>query len=571
MDDIRIIISSSSKEFNSLNDVFDSDRVHNGDTITFLTDVTLASPVTINAKKCTIDLNGHYLFVPISGAVVVKGASNVTFINGYVQTMSADTIEDVFIVQGSKTYLTLGDKLEVSTRGTAAHARKRGNLIINGANVTVNGDQPSIYVDDAYSSMTVNKGTVASYSKNAIVVRNGASVEINGGNVHTDCSGLTPEASHAAILVNGQDSKLTINDGVVVSAKSAAIDVEDAATVEINGGDVHTTSSDYTAIEMQEGYSFLRVAGGKVYSTKTSTILSNMMDYGDIQTIIMTGGDMGAQGNIIHVAGGGDHGIVFSGGRVKGFLDPKYLAPGYVVSDLEDSDGYHQIKLKTWSDPVEKPEPAAFPNAVLDPDPDMNPFNRVVDPDNIDPPVNPFPTYQTEPILIPEEPAEVIPDIDTTEIPDIDTSCPCPCPDEDDHPDVVPPTPCPPPMPYPPEPVDPFAPPCPPYDHTIPMPIPDGVYPDIDDLPGGDSKPPKPPKPHVINNSVVIKNKIYLYKTYSLSRKYIITEWRGSLTYFMTPYISPTGEEFWMVKFRIPGSGKVQTGYALSEDIKKNL
>lgn len=66
-------------------------------------------------------------------------------------------------------------------------------------------------------------------------------------------------------------------------------------------------------------------------------------------------------------------------------------------------------------------------------------------------------------------------------------------------------------------------------------------------------------------SSVNIKKKIQLYRTPSRSKA--IATWRGALTIVEIGHTSPSGEDFGLVKFRIPGSGVVSTGYALVEDL----
>lgn len=535
MDEARIKLSSSEKEFSTLNEIFDSDRVHNGDIITLLTDVTIGKTVTIgNAKRCVIDLNGHFIFIPITAGILVKGAADVKFINGKIQTLSSEQIEDSVIVQGSKTVVTLGENLEVNAFGTAVHVRKRGRLIVEDAIIKSTGTQPTIYVDDAYSILDVNRGSIASYEKSAITVRTEGTVNIHGGEIYTESNGLVPENTYPAVLINGKDSSLKLNDGKVYSVKTPAARIEAAGYLEINGGEMYTVSKNYPAVEMQNGYSSFKMSGGHLYATQTSTILSNMMDYGDLQNIQVTGGRVGAYKNIIHIAGSGDHGILFSGGAVKGELPQSYIAPGYVVSDIKDEEGYAPIILKTWTSATDVSP--IFPGAGFDPDVPDDPFNKVPDSDMFNP--NPF---------------DQIGYVNTL-------------PDNHDSMENVKPLP-----PVKPDPNDPFAPPGLPDDYIIPVPVPDDFKPDEPDHKPDDGSDDSGDdsgndnKKKYINTSVNIRRKIHIYR--NPSRKNVITEWRGALTIVEIGYFSPDGEEYALVKFRIPGSGKVSIGYSLVEDI----
>ena len=138
MSDVRIKISSLEKEFDSLNSVFKSGKVKSGDTVYILTDVEIETPVVID-KSCSIDLGGHFIFVPMSGGLTVKGGASVSFENGSIQTLSDAQLDaqisDAIISQGSRTVVTLKDTLHVETSGTAIHARKRGKFVVDGATI----------------------------------------------------------------------------------------------------------------------------------------------------------------------------------------------------------------------------------------------------------------------------------------------------------------------------------------------------------------------------------------------------------------------------------------------------
>lgn len=526
MDEVIITISSSTKEFHSLNEVFDSDRLHTGDTITLHTDVTIGEQVVIT-KKCIIDLGGHFIFIPIPGGILVKNGVQVNILDGKIQTLSSEQIEDAIIVQGSKTKVILENTLEVATRGTAIHVRKRGNLVVDGARVSSTGSQPTIFVDDYDSSFTMNDGVVASYEKSAVVVRSGGFANVLGGDIYTEANGLVPETTYPAIVVNGKDSKFILDGGNVFSEVTHAATVQASGSLEVKSGQVYSFSDNYPVVEVKNGYTSFKLSGGSVYSTKRSAILSSDIEYGDVQTIQMTEGKMGAVGDILHIAGPGDHDILFSGGKVKGELPQKFIATGYVVSDIKDEEGYAPIILKTWTNP-EDVEPI-FPGAGADPDVvppvvEDNPFEQISDPD-----INTDNVAFPNPYAVPVHTESKLP----------------PIPDVPYIPEEM----------YPPKHVprpEPHIPPIPPV-YTVPC----------------DYDPPKPPMPdhkHIIyNSSVNIRKKIYIYNT--PSRKHIITEWKGALMIFTGGYFSAAGEEFALVKFRVPGSGKTAIGYASVYDL----
>ena len=517
MDEVRIQVSSSTREFNNIEDLFDTEKVDSNEvktnsTITFLTDVTLGRPISI-AKKCTIDLNGHFLFIPMDAGITVKNGVVVTFINGKIQSLSEGIVEDSLIVQGSKTTLVLGEKLEVSTHGTAVHARRRGNLVIDGARISSTGSQPTIYVDDAYSTCIMSSGFVASYEKSAIVVRDEGSLTIHEGEVHTESNGLIPENTYAAIVIDGLNSNFTLHGGKVFSARTPALKIQHSASVEVYNGEIYSKSENYPAVMVENNGSSFVMNDGFVYSTQTHAFVSNLMDYGDVHTIQMTTGTLSAVGDIFLVGGPGDHGILLSGGRVKGNVPQAYLPAGYVVSDLPDEDGYYPIILKTWTSSEDAS--VIFPNSDEDPDV-SNPFDIVYDPDE----------YSREP-LFPNDVIDNCPPrpVYTVDSEDADASC------------------------LPPE-----------FPDFIPVPVPPRPFPPR----------PCPPKPDttIYNCSLNIKIPMYIYRTPSKNK--VITEWKGALRVICGEYYSPDGEEFAMVKFRIPGSGDTVSGYALVSDLKSH-
>ncbi len=509
-DTVKITISSSDEEFQSLNDVFTSGSLRAGDTIILYSDVTVGDPITIT-KRCTIDLNSHYIFVVVPAGIIVKDRAAVTFINGKIQTASTEQIEDAIISQGSNTSVTLGEGLEVIGRGTAIHARKRGSLIIDGATISSTGSQPTIYVDDSTSSLTIHSGIISSVLTSAIAVRDGATALIESGTISTEADDKIPEFAHPAIAVSGLDSKITMSGGTIYSANTSSVSISAASTLEVTGGTIHNESYDYPVIEVAEGYSSFLMSGGHVYATRTAAILSNKMNYGDVQTIHVSGGKVGAKGSVVLIAGPGDHGIEFSGGAVKGDLPQKYISIGHGLSGEPDADGYYEIIVKT-------------PSTDDDTGSGDNPFFPISEPEIIDEdgfsPENPNLMFTSD--MLPDP---IVPDIPC--IPEIETP-----------------------------------------------PVPEG--PCLPDVPVGPSDPEKPDKPEIPDKppiilpevssySVYIKNRIYIYNTPSRTHK--ITEWRGALTVFDEVFFSADNEEFVSVKFRIPGSGRLTSGYVLLHDI----
>lgn len=555
MSKIRIKISSSEDEYSSLHEVFKSTGVKNS-TIYILTDVTLEEPVVID-KSCDIDLGGHYIFVPMTAGITVKGAASVKFYNGYIQTLSSEPVEDSLISQGSKTTITLCDSLQIDTSGTAVHARKRGKVIIDGASIKSIGSQPAVVVDDSLSTAVMQNGSVASYSSTAIAIHCGGSVVIEDGEVFTTSNGLIPENTYPAIIANGQDSSLTVNNGSIFSDKTVAISAQNGASVEINGGHIYTKNDNWPAVELQDGLTSYLQTGGHVESTRSYAFVANETEVGSVQKLAVTGGKVGAYKDVVLTADHGDHGIVFSGGYVKGTLQPQYLAPGHVVSDIKDENGYAEIIVRTWHqsevdepdvlgvDPSgEKPDiDLVFPDETSDTSIDMNPYGHLPKlAPNI---VRTLPFAQEIPDNLPQDPSMVQY------------------------------------VPFPPEPVksdgtNPYVAPSNTILHTTDSPninfdehlptsveVPEFDYPHqvIDSSDTQDTA--------VKDCSINVKNTIHIYR--DIMKKKIITEWRGALRILEGKYTNPQGDEFAAVRFKMSGSGQYVSGYVLVQDIAMYL
>ena len=182
MEETRIIISADPEvSYSTLNEVFESGNVHAGDTITCLSNVVVDSVVTIG-KRCTLDLNGHSLFVSVPSAIIIKNGVTVDIINGNISSFYEQGVEDLIIVQGSKTSLILRETVNVKNCGTAIHAKKRGGVVIDGATIQVSNVEPAVIVEDPSSTVVMNSGVLSSLG-DAVSVINEGSFVVNGGQV----------------------------------------------------------------------------------------------------------------------------------------------------------------------------------------------------------------------------------------------------------------------------------------------------------------------------------------------------------------------------------------------------
>lgn len=484
MSKTRIKISSLEQEFDSLNSVFKSGKLKLGDTISLLTDVVVDSPVIID-KTCTLDLGGNILFVTVSNGITVKGGATVGIDNGDIQTLCDSAINDIIVSQGSKTEVMLRNNLYVNTNGTAIHARKRGNFIIEGASIQAIGDSSTVCIDGDASTVVVNSGFIKSFLNSAISVRNGGLAIINGGTIQSDASAEIPKDVHPAIIINGDQSKVIVNDGSIFADNSIAIQEQAGSTLEVNSGTIYNKSNTWPAIELNERNTAFKMIDGHVYSTQSYAFLANKTEVGYVQSIEVTGGRVGSGGKVVLTAGKGDHGVIFSGGSVKGDIEKSYLAEGYVVSDIKDDEGYAKIIRKTWEgDSDDSP-------VVFDDSPKMDDLqDLLVEGSNI--------------AVVPNIPEPIATSLDT---------------------------------------------------------LPESVELDLPNVEVTN---------HLhIDSSVNIKHKIYIYRT--PSKKSMHIEWIGALTVLNDRRINSDMDEFILVKYKLPGSGRTSTGYVILQDILSSL
>jgi len=182
MEETRIIISANPEVvYSTLNEVFDSGYVHAGDVITLQTNAVIDSTVTIS-KRCTLDLGGNSLFASVSSAIVIKNGVTIDIVNGTISTLHQQGVEDLIVVQGSKTSLILREGVTISNCGVSIHAKKRGGVVVEGARIQSTNDQPAILVEDPSSTVVVNSGAISSQGF-AVAVSNEGSLVVNGGDI----------------------------------------------------------------------------------------------------------------------------------------------------------------------------------------------------------------------------------------------------------------------------------------------------------------------------------------------------------------------------------------------------
>ena len=288
-----------------------------------------------------------------------------------------------------------------------------------------------------------------------------------------------------------------MNDGKISAYDSVAIKEYAGGSVEVNGGEIFNKNNMWPTIELSDNFTSFKMTDGHVYSTGSYAFMANFTEVGSVQSVEVTGGKVGASGDVVLVAGKGDHGVVFSGGSVKGNLNSKYLKEGYIVSDIKDDEGYAEIIVKTYenndadyevSDTLE-----SFVHEVV-----TNPDFLPTSPENYTSvSVN---IVSDEPIDLPNSPEEVSDLIlESEDIEELNQS------------ETI-------------------------HDHHS-----------------------------LENTSIIIRNKVYIYRV--PSKQFKMTEWQGVLNIIECNYYDPDGKEFAFVRFKLPGSGKISTGFVVVDDI----
>lgn len=217
MKESLIKLSSSETVFTSLNEIIDNDVVRTGDTITLESDVTIVEPVVIPKRRFLIDLNGHTIFVSVADGLLVKGGANVTFSNGTIEPSSEAILEDILIVQGSSTIVTLGENLKVDAPSNVLNVRKKGCLVIEGAcvqsfvtvgtqgSVRMNsGRLGALHVEDSDTCVVLSGGEICTKEVSSEFIAEGYVVS-----AHADEDGYREIVLAASITIDEAESSST--------------------------------------------------------------------------------------------------------------------------------------------------------------------------------------------------------------------------------------------------------------------------------------------------------------------------------------------------------------------------
>ncbi|NCB72030.1 MAG: S-layer homology domain-containing protein, partial [Clostridia bacterium] len=219
------------------------DAVQEGQTIQLLSNINLASTVTIaedNNKSFSIDLNGKTLDGGSNSAITHRGTGVFTIKgSGRLQSNNSDVFSDGAINnQGSGSINVSGGTVQGNNKGISN--KSTGTIIVSGG--TVQGDDKGI-LNLSKGTVTVSSGDVS--GRIAIFNNSAGFVNISGGTVQAI-------GDRGNAIYTNESGHLTISDDAVIS--STNVNADDGTirlwfsnqyypiTLTINGGTIENSS-----------------------------------------------------------------------------------------------------------------------------------------------------------------------------------------------------------------------------------------------------------------------------------------------------------------------------------------
>lgn len=316
------------------------------DCIELTSDISIEDPLELS-KNVKIDLNGYTLTIPIhDGVSIVSG--DVLIENGTIVTSSSDPIS----VLNYETILTLGDNLKINSSQCAIHIKRRGKVIVDGADMMSTGDYAAIFVEGFGSAkdnskLVVKSGNIVSKDHVAVSATKGGSIEVIGGYIETQCNPENRDNAHSAIHVSGGRSSLTIEGGDVYSEHTSSVSVADGAKFSITNGTATSDSKNYPSINLYDDGTSLEMYGGQIKSLGCDGIFcENISTYHALSVVIHDGlievpsnkklvtYDIRSQEPLVKIFGGLFHGK----------MNPSHIPEGYAAEILDN--GYTKVSLR---------------------------------------------------------------------------------------------------------------------------------------------------------------------------------------------------------------------------------
>lgn len=280
------------------------------------------SSISIESGNVTIDLNGHTVTGNISTSAtsfaITDTADNQGRVNGSVTVYSGE--------------VTISGGTISSTADTTLDIKKGAVVHMLGGTVENTGSKTAIQTE---GTLSVSNSSEVKSNGNAII-ETGGTTFINGGTI-------TATGSSAAIEVD-DNATITISGGTVTGATgNATIDVEEKATANITGGTVKNTNSNGSAIDTSgelnissnatiesagrgisvDNGSTVSVTGGTITTTGTKTAI--IVHQGGTYT--QDGGQINSSADGIEANGGT---TTLTSGEVK-------TDSGYSIKKTDDS------------------------------------------------------------------------------------------------------------------------------------------------------------------------------------------------------------------------------------------
>lgn len=274
-----------------LGDSYDETKVKvEGDTITFLSNVTISKEATVDTTGITINTGAYYLAVTnkvtFTGNGTVQGSGTAVILPS--GAASIVTIDGVTIINTAKVGVQAQSSSTVVFKSGLVKGVTAGIKAITGANITMSGgeiqsSQDGIYVstkNGLKNEVNIAGGKITTTSAYGIAILGPDSIN-GGGETEVNISGAEIYGELCALTVQGTayNTTLNIEDSKLSSTGNTALYLAGDADVVISDSEI-------------SGYAGIVVRGGTLEISGETTVTatgSEKMSTGDSKTLVPAG------------------------------------------------------------------------------------------------------------------------------------------------------------------------------------------------------------------------------------------------------------------------------------------
>lgn len=301
-------------------------------------DILLTSRLNLNTD-IHLDLNGKLLSTNVRDSIVINSGAKVSIENGKIVNYQ----EDGLIVSDKDTELTLGENLKLESENCILTVQKKGKCIIEGAELSCNGDYAVVFVTSPNSYLDFRCGSITSGDQPSISAKSGSKVLISGGEIRTSCE----SKSYSEIYLDGRGTRLDMTGGVIISQDVPAISINNTSKAYISGGRVESNSSNFSTIHVIGDKSSLHIFDNAYVGGHFCGIYSQCGE-DESTEIVITGGFIDAPANRSVLYIHGDCNLTIQPGlKVHGVFSGDVV--GYTLSD-PDEDGNRIVQVVEYDD-----------------------------------------------------------------------------------------------------------------------------------------------------------------------------------------------------------------------------